>query len=214
MTTMTDASSAAQSSRQCPRLFLLALCLTSLPAFAQEAGRAEDAEVPGPKDKEAAQVMPPSDEETPPPAAGEEGNLKLNDGNYGGVAPGAKNLPPRAPHLPLKKGPQRLTWSGFQVKDGVPTVFLETTGTPNYSVDSRADGLVVTLRNTVVPVKNNRRPLHVEAFNTPIKTVETSTHGKETRVVIHTSQAVPHKERVEPAAGGFQLLLIELGSQK
>ena len=131
---------------------------------------------------------------------------------YSGVAPGATNLPPKAPRMPLKKGPQRLTWSGFQVRDGVPTVFLETTGTPDYSVDERPGQLVVTLRNTVVPVRNNRRPLKVQAFGTSVQEVDTDTHGKSTRIIIHTKEKAPpsHKEHTEAAAGGFQMLLIEL----
>jgi hypothetical protein len=182
------------------RRFLLVLCLAATPTFAQEEEE--------PKDKEEA----PASTEDQRKRWTEEGEVHLNpEGKYGGVAPGAQNLPPKAPKLPLRKGPQRLTWSGFQVKDGVPTVFLETTGTPDYHVAAHGDGLVVTLRNTVVPVKNNRRPLRVEAFNTGVKAVETTTHGKETRVLIHMKEPMQHKERVEPAAGGFQMLLIELG---
>jgi len=184
---------------------LFALCLLVSPAFAQE-GSVDD-EGPGSKIKE---EPAPNEEKTEERPAPDEGQIKLNDGRYGGVAPGAQNLPPRAPHMPLKRGPQRLTWSGFQVIEGTPTVFLELTGTPDYAVAEKPGELVVTLRNTVVPIRNNRRPLRVEAFNTPVKNIETATHGKETRIVIHTKDAVGHKERVLPAAGGFQMLLIEL----
>jgi hypothetical protein len=180
------------------------------PAFAQEGGQAADDEGPGSKIKEGAAPSDDASDERPPP---EEGQIKLNDGKYGGVAPGAQHLPPHPPRMPLRRGPQRLTWSGFQVKDGVPTVFLEVTGTPDYSVAERPGEVVVTLRNTVIPIKNNRRPLRVEAFGTAVKTVETATHGKETRVLIHTKDTMSHKERVEPAHGGFQMLLIELTSR-
>ena len=59
----------------------------------------------------------------------DKGNLNVTEkggaeGVYKGVAPGAQALPPHPPQLPLKKGPQRMTWSGFQVQgrraDGVP----------------------------------------------------------------------------------------------
>jgi hypothetical protein len=196
---------------------LLALCLSlSAVAFAQPA---DDSEVPGDKVKEspAGNADRDSDgDEAPPtrPRSSDRG-LKLNpEGVYGGVAPGSQNLPPRAPKLPLKKGPHRLTWSGFQVKDGVPTVFLEVTGLPDYHVEQQRGALVVTLRNTVIPVKNNRRPLRVEAFNTAVQTIEAAGRGRDTRVTIHykdaVSHAVSHTERVEPAAGGFQMLVIEL----
>ena len=180
------------------RRMLLALCLLASTAVAQEE----------PKEPASESDSNPAGDEPPP-----DGQIKLNDGKYGGVAPGAQNLPPKAPKMPLKRGPQRLTWSGFQVKDGTPTVFLELTGTPDYNVSERGNEIVVTLRNTVVPIKNNRRPLRVEAFKTPVKTVETATRGKETKVVIHTQNAMSHKERVEQAAGGFQMLLIELSAR-
>ena len=94
------------------------------------------------------------------------GNLNVTEkggaeGNYKGVAPGAQALPPHPPKLPLKKGPQRMTWSGFQVKDGVPTVFLELTSAPEYHVEDAPGEVVVTLKNTVVPLRNNRRALDV-----------------------------------------------------
>ena len=148
--------------------------------------------------------------------------LRLNDSApaatpgtdaYKGVAPGAQALPPHPPRLPVKGGPQRLTWSGFQVKDGVPTVFVELTAPPDYQIASEKGALVVTLRNTVVPLKNNRRPLRVGAFDTAVTDVETEQKGRDTRVTIHTkasAAATVHRERVEAAAGGFQMLVIEL----
>ena len=192
---------------------LLALCVSlSAVAFAQPAD--DDNEVPGAKVKESTSAGDSDDngDEAPParPKA-TDGHLKLNpEGVYGGVSPGSQNLPPRAPKLPLKKGPHRLTWSGFQVKDGVPTVFLEVTGLPDYHVEQQGGSLVVTLRNTVIPIKNNRRPLRVEAFHTAVQTIEAAGKGRDTRVTIHCKDAVSHKERIEAAAGGFQMLVIEL----
>jgi hypothetical protein len=131
---------------------------------------------------------------------------------YKGVAPGGPGLPPNPPKLPIKNGPQRLTWSGFQVKDGVPTVFVQVTAPPDYQIAEQKGALVVTLKNTVVHLKNNRRPLRVGAFETAVKDVTTRAKGRDTQVVIATKDAgVPaHRERVEAAAGGFQMLVIEL----
>lgn len=138
---------------------------------------------------------------------------RINDSTpYKGVAPGSNNLPPRAPKLPLKKGRQQLTWSGFQLRDGTPTVFLETTGAPEYTVQGAPGQLTVTLKNTIAPLRNNRRPLKVEYFKTPVKEVVTTPRGHDLLVTIHTDSkdAPSHKEHVEPAAGGFQLLIIEI----
>ena len=163
-----------------------------------------------------------SDDEAAPsePARGQPGPesaavpMTLNPGeSYKGVAPGAPNLPPHPPRMPVKSGPKRLTWSGFQLKDGVPTVFLELTGPPDYQIEDTAKGIVVTLKNTVAPLKNNRRPLRLRFFNTAVKDVEAKGHGRDLRVTIRTDGRITHKEHVEPAAGGFQMLLIEIGEK-
>jgi AMIN domain-containing protein len=161
-----------------------------------------------------------SDEKAAPVAANpddEKGNLNVNEkgaaeGTYKGVAPGAQALPPHPPRLPLKKGPQRMTWPGFQVKDGVPTVFLEVTAAPEYHVEDAPGSVIVTLKNTVVPLRNNRRALDVTAFATAVKEVSTQPKGKDVRVTIKTrgGDRPSHHERVEDAAGGFRILVIEL----
>ena len=148
----------------------------------------------------------------------ERGNLNLGgdgaaEGGYKGVSPGARALPPHPPRLPLKKGgPQRMTWPGFQVKAGVPTVFLEVTAVPEYHVEDAPGVVTVTLKNTIVPLRNNRRALDVRGFETPVQEVMTQPKGKEVRVTIKTkgSDRPPHHERVEDAAGGFRMLVIEL----
>lgn len=136
--------------------------------------------------------------------------------SYKGVAPGAQALPPRAPKLPVKRGPQRMTWSGFQVKDGVPTVFIELTSAPEYRVEDAPGQVVVTLKNTVVPLRNNRRALDVGAFDTAVKEVSAQAEGKDLRVTIKTKgdERPSHHERVEDAAGGFRMLVIELPKAK
>src|SRR4051794_7127333 len=52
---------------------------------------------------------------------------------YQGVAPGTDRMPPRAPRLPVK-GPARLTWPGFQVHEGVPTIFLQLSSPVEWEV--------------------------------------------------------------------------------
>jgi hypothetical protein len=158
------------------------------------------------------------DSDDKPAAAGDEkGNLNVSEkgnaeGTYKGVAPGAQALPPHPPKLPLKKGPQRMTWPGFQVKDGVPTVFLEVTSAPEYHVEDAPGAVIVTLKNTVVPLRNNRRALDVTGFATGVKEVSTQSKGKDVRVTIKTKggDRPSHHERVEDAAGGFRILVIEL----
>jgi hypothetical protein len=193
-------------------LLALVVCLPLVVA-AQDFKPKEDDDnpPPAPKAKTTRPVQPVEEKAEPAPAPAAP--LTLNPGEkYQGVAPGSEALPPHPPKLPIKRGLQRLTWSGFQVKDGVPTVFLQLTAVPDYKVDEQRGAVVVTLKNTVIHLRNNRRPLRVEAFDTAVRGVEAKSKGRDTRVTISTkdSGAPAHKERVEQAAGGFQFLVIEL----
>jgi hypothetical protein len=143
------------------------------------------------------------DTHVPQPAA------KSTAGVYHGVQPGGAELPPRAPHLPVK-GPARMTWPGFQVRDGVPTVFLELTSPVEWSVAEGAGKLVYTLRSTTIPLANNQRPLRVGEFQTVVKNVETRKKGRDVEVTIQLRRKVAHKEHVTDGAGGFKFLVIEL----
>jgi hypothetical protein len=186
--------------------------LASALLFASASGWAQEADDDTPEAAPREPAARPG-ERTPGPQSAAN-PMQLNPGEaYKGVAPGAPNLPPHPPKMPVRKGPQRLTWSGFQLKDGVPTVFLELTGPPDYEIQDTPKGIVVTLKNTVAPLKNNRRPLRLRYFNTAVKDVEAKGHGKNLRVTIRTDGRITHKEHVEPAAGGFQMLLIEIGEK-
>ncbi len=130
---------------------------------------------------------------------------------YQGVTPGEENLPPRAPKLPVG-GPVRMTWPGFQVSEGVPRVFIELTGPIDWSVAESRGQLVYTLKQVVVPLRNNRRPLNVAEFQTAVTHVAVRPQGHNVQLVIRLRERarVAHREHLEGAAGGFKLLMIEL----
>jgi AMIN domain-containing protein len=132
---------------------------------------------------------------------------------YQGVAPGGSGLPPHPPKLPVK-GPARVIWPGFQVRDGVPTVFVEVTGPVEWSVEEKPHELVYTLKNTIIPLRNNQRPLRVGEFGTAIQKVDARSKGRDVRLTIATRQPVSHKERTEEAAGGFKMLVVELTARE
>src|SRR6185436_6470525 len=113
---------------------------------------------------------------------------------YQGVAPGRAELPPHPPKLPLAKGPQRLTWPGFQLKDGRPTLFLQLSGPVEYSVSQRPGEVLVTLHDTVVPLRNNLRPLLVQDFNTPVKQVRFDRKKNSVTAVVMVKGSVAHTE--------------------
>lgn len=140
------------------------------------------------------------------------GTVVLNPNEkYGGVSPGGSNLPPHPPKLPVKGGRDHMTWLGFQIRDNIPTVFIELTGVPDYQVNESGGVLHVELKRTHVPLRNNRRPLDLAAFDAPISRVEAKVKGHFVDIEIQSkSETVPtHHERIETAAGGLQMLVIE-----
>lgn len=139
------------------------------------------------------------------------GKLILNPaGTYAGVAIDTQKLPPNVPPTP-PSGPPQLTWSGFQLENGVPTVFLQLSGVPQYTVTETNGAVVLLLKNTSVHRKNNRRPLRLEAFETSVRSVETKAKGKDLQVIIKTAKPnSAHTERIQAGASGYQILLIQI----
>jgi len=145
-----------------------------------------------------------------PPEQGDDAPKSIHPSTYQGVSIGGTHLPPKPPKLPVT-GPAKMTWPGFQVRDGVPTVFVELTGPVEWSVDEKPGELSLLLRNTTVPLRNNRRALDVKEFKTVVKEVDARPKGRDVRVTIRLRGKAAHHERVEEAAGGYKLLVVELG---
>jgi hypothetical protein len=203
---------------------LVAGALAEGPARAQEKGSAEQPYVPDEAGDAPTTIKDDPDRpklklkggETP--LSREPGDVALRPGgeaapaSYQGVTPGGQNLPPKAPKLPVK-GPQRLTWPGFQVVAGVPTVFLELTGPVEWTVSESPGRLVYTLKGTTIHLRNNQRALKVAEFGTVVKEIDARPKGKDVRVTINVKQKVGHRERTADAAGGFKMLVVELSPQ-
>ncbi len=138
-----------------------------------------------------------------------------HEGEYQGVTIGTDNLPPRAPKLPVKSGPPRLIWTGFQIKDGVPTLFVELTAQVPYRVVDTAEGVAVHLEGAKSPLRNNVRPLRLGFFDTAITDVTPRQQGKSLVLAVKRrgSGALPHRERWQQAPGGYQLLLVEFPTE-
>src|SRR5258705_105390 len=66
------------------------------------------------------------------------------------------------------------------------------------------------LKNTVVHLRNNRRALDVKEFKTVVKEIDARPLGRDVRVTVRLRGKASHHERVEEAAGGFKLLVVEL----
>ena len=99
------------------------------------------------------------------------------DSLYQGIIPGSRDI---VEHLKDsirensdKKGPNLLTWIGFQAEDKRSRVFIQTARQPSYQVDQRKDGrrVVVTLENTEITTENFRRQIDASYFNRNVQFV-------------------------------------------
>lgn len=87
---------------------------------------------------------------------------------------------------------------GFQLFADGSRVFVETTEPTRYTIDNTRRGVVVlTLQNTRVPLRNNRRVLDTRFFNSPVRRVKATViegQGSTTRVEIYLRRRTPYKE--------------------
>ena len=130
--------------------------------------------------------------------------------SYHGVTPGQDGPPPPSSKFPRGKSGPRLTWVGFNLRAGVPTVFVQLSAPVAWSLAADKGQLVYSLVGATVPLANNRRPLQVQEFGTAVKTVTARQRGRDVEVTIELSGPVAHVERIESAAGGMKFLVIEL----
>lgn len=186
------------------------------------AGAGSDGERERMEGQEMDEEAPQAD--APPESTGKSGKNKPKPGRpnlnmkYQGVAPGRAELPPHPLKLPLGKGPQRLTWPGFQMREGKPTVFLQLSGPVEYSVKDRPGQLLITLYDTVANVRNNLRPLIVEEFKTPVRRISFEIRkavpktGQLGAVVVTVAVRgeVAHQERLDSAENGYSMLLVQV----
>lgn len=156
-------------------------------------------------------VEPPPTKAKPAPAGTLSLRTPAREGEYQGVALGSDKLPLRPKSTPPKSGPPRVVWTGFQIKDGVPTLFVELTGQVPYRIEDTPTGLLLHLEGTKATLRNHLRPLRASFFETAITDVEPKQHGKSLVVAIKRrgKGALQHRERWETAPGGYQRLIVE-----
>jgi hypothetical protein len=127
-------------------------------------------------------------------------------GQYAGVTPGSGNLPPRAPG-----GDARLlTWPGFQARpDGASRFFVQTTQPVTHRVENESGRVVIILENLGIHLRNNRRPLETQYFNTPVTRAKVERRGRDVALVLEMRAAVTPSVSVQPAEGAYHYLFIE-----
>ena len=69
---------------------------------------------------------------------------------------------------PPPAGLQAVTWPGFRVDNSGSEVFLQLTGQITYHQKAKGRHILVTLDKTVVPLRNNLRPIITQGFRGPV----------------------------------------------
>ncbi|SRR6266568_1256241 len=111
--------------------------------------------------------------------------LQAAEQPYDGVVPGHA-----AKAKARKKGPNLVTWVGFQKTDGGPRVFLRlSSAVEGLTQDSAGDEVVVHVPRVKLDTRNNARPLDTRFFGTDVKRVWARQTGK--GVDLHVRLAKP-----------------------
>jgi hypothetical protein len=130
-------------------------------------------------------------------------------GFYSGVSVEGNQVPPNpAPKLGTK--PALLTWTGFERTDSGSQVFFQLSGDATYTTKRRGNIITIRLRRTKVNVRNNKRPLDLRFFKTPVQSVRVRRRGKDTeaRIVLKRSSE-PSISMVDDSSGsGYKMLVV------
>jgi hypothetical protein len=106
-----------------------------------------------------------------------------------------------------------MTWPGFQARpDGASRFFIQTTQPVVHDVRRENRRIVITLRNTQLHLRNNRRPLETAYFNTPVSRARIERHGRDLAIVLDLRADVAPQVSAQPAENGYHYLFIEFPS--
>ena len=106
-----------------------------------------------------------------------------------------------AVYLAQAGGARQMTYIGFKNNAAQSRVFVRLNDTAEFTVTKQGDNLVVLeLKNTTVPLRNNKNHLDTTFFNSPVKMItpsEIEDASPTVRVVIEMKAAVPFETKVE-----------------
>jgi hypothetical protein len=104
------------------------------------------------------------------PAGAQEGDRLHEVGEYGGVKAGVTQTTEKG--KPIKRAKEgTLAWVGFEAKNGVGTVFLQSAGEMGYELVQSGRVVVVHLTGVKRLGRQVRRPLETRYFDSPVARV-------------------------------------------
>jgi hypothetical protein len=105
-----------------------------------------------------------------------------------------------------------LVWTGFQVIDGGSRVFVQTSADVALDLVTTKDGLVATLRNCRIHMRNNSRTLDTRFFATPVKQVSVRQRRKDVQLDIALKQPAPATSHKQTGPNGSQFWVIDFAT--
>ena len=101
---------------------------------------------------------------------------------YEGVTPGTDHPPPMAQRL--RAGTLVVTWPGYQkLADGDSRYFFQTTSRVATKTHKSEGRFEVTFKRAKIHLYNNRHPLEMQFFDTPVNRVYLQRRGRDTVAV-------------------------------
>lgn len=134
---------------------------------------------------------------------------------YGGVTPGAAQLPPgMRRHLRQRLDPRALplvAWPGFQMVPNGSRVFLAVTTQPSITVSRPSPREVVyRLEHARINLYNNHRPLETSGFATPLERAFLRQRGPAVELhLVMRADAEPHMTQ-ETTAQRLNFIYVDL----
>jgi hypothetical protein len=104
-----------------------------------------------------------------------------------------------------------VAWPGFQMTPTGSRVFLAVTRMPEVSTRQNGARWVIHLQGASVPVRNNRRTLETEAFDTPVERITARNVSGGVDVVLDLrAPASPSVSRQTAVEGSLAYIFIDL----
>ena len=114
-----------------------------------------------------------------------------------------------------KSGPARVVWTGFQMNGEASRVYLQATADVEVTVTPSKGGLVVTVHNSRMHVRNGTRPLDTRFFRTPVRSISLSQRKKDVALLIGLAQPIGDiVPRKEAGPSGSQFWVIDFPPPK
>jgi hypothetical protein len=131
---------------------------------------------------------------------------------YTGVVPGSNTVPDNLPPPGITGA---VSWPGFQMSpDGGSRVFIQTTIEVTPELKKEGENWQLVLANVTLPPGNTRRPMDMQFFNTPVRSMRAVKRGNTVVVTLHMRAKVQPVMRTERADSGYYFTYLEFPAGK